>query len=51
VLHTIQSLRFTFFHRAAQLVRPQGARRLRLMDNLETRRIYERVARVLAQAA
>jgi hypothetical protein len=51
VLQTIQSLRFTFFHRAAQLVRPQGALRLRLMDNLETRRIYERVARALAPAA
>jgi hypothetical protein len=51
VLQTIQSLRFTFFHRAAQLVRPQGALRLRLMDNRETRRHYERVARALARAA
>ena len=51
VLQTIQSLRFAFFHRAAQLVRPQGALRLRLMDNLETRRTYERVARALARAA
>jgi hypothetical protein len=51
VLQTIQSLRFAFFNRAAQLVRPQGALRLRLMDNLETRRSYERVARALARAA
>jgi len=51
VLQTIQSLRFTFFHRAAQLVRPHGALRLRLTDNLDTRRRYERVARALARAA
>lgn len=51
VLQTIQSLRFTFFHRAAQLVRPQGVLRLRLMDNRETRRTYERVAHALARAA
>jgi hypothetical protein len=51
VLQTIQSLRFAFFHRAALLVRPQGALRLRLMDNLATRRSYERVARALARAA
>jgi hypothetical protein len=51
VLETIQSLRFAFFNRAAQLVRPQGALRLRLMDNTETRRSYERVARALERAA
>jgi hypothetical protein len=51
VLQTIQSLRFAFFNRAALLVRPQGALRLRLMDNLATRRSYERVARALARAA
>ena len=50
-LQTVQSLRFTFFNRAAQLVRPHGAFRLRLMDNAETRRSYERVARALARAA
>jgi hypothetical protein len=50
-LQTIQSLRFTFFHRAAQLLRPQGALRLRLTDNRDTRRTYERVARALARAA
>jgi hypothetical protein len=51
LLQTIQSLRFTFFNRAAQLIRPRGAFRLRLMDNRETRRSYERVARALARAA
>lgn len=51
VLQTVQSLRFTFFNRAGQLVRPRGALRLRLMDNAETRRHYERVARALARAA
>ena len=47
VLQTIQSLRFAFFNRAAQLVRPHGTLRLRLMDN----RSYERVANALARAA
>ena len=51
VLQTIQSLRFAFFNRAAQLVRPHGTLRLRLMDNLETRRSYERVANALPRAA
>lgn len=50
-LHTIQSLRFTFFSRAALLVRPQGALRLRLMDNPATRTLYERVTTALARAA
>lgn len=50
-LQTIQSLRFTFFSRAALLVRPQGALRLRLMDNPATRTLYERVATALARAA
>jgi len=49
-LETIQSLRFTFFNRAAQILRPHGAFRLRLMDNPETRRRYERVTRALARA-
>ena len=51
VLQTIQSLRFTVFNRAALLVRPQGALRLRLMDNRDTRRTYERIAAALARAA
>lgn len=48
---TIQSLRFTFFSRAALLVRPQGVLRLRLMDNTATRTIYERITTALARAA
>ena len=51
VLQTIQSLRFAFFNRAAQIMRPHGALRLRLMDNLSTRRSYQRVARALARVA
>jgi hypothetical protein len=35
MLQTIQSLRFAFFNRAAQLARPEGALRLRLMDILK----------------
>jgi hypothetical protein len=45
------SLRFALLNRAAQRARPQGALRLRLMNNLETRQSYERVARALAPAA
>jgi len=48
LLQTIQSLRFTLFHRAALLVRPGGVLRLRLTDNPETRRLYERIAATLA---
>lgn len=51
LLQTVQTLRFVLFNRAALLVRPQGALRLRLMDNVETRRTYERVAQALARAA
>jgi len=51
VLQTIQSLRFLFFNRAALLVRPRGGFRLRLRNNAETRRYYERVAQELARAA
>ena len=36
---------------AALRPRPRGALRLRLMDNLETRRSFERVARALVRAA
>jgi hypothetical protein len=35
-LQTIHALRFACFHRAAQLLRPQGALRLRLTDNRDT---------------
>ena len=50
-LKSIQTLRFVLFNRAAILVRPQGGPRLRLMNNPETRRIYQRIITALAQAA
>jgi len=40
VLQTIQTLRFVLFRRAAQVVRPGGALRLRLTDNDATRRTF-----------
>jgi len=40
LLQTIQTLRFTVFHRAAQLIRPHGTMRLRLTDNDATRQAY-----------
>jgi hypothetical protein len=51
VLQSIQTLRFTLLNRAAVLVRPQGGPRLRLMNNAETRRTYQRIAAALARAA
>jgi hypothetical protein len=51
VLQSIQTLRFEFLNRAAVLVRPHGAMRLRLARNDETRRIYQRIAAALARAA
>jgi Transposase DDE domain group 1 len=51
VLQSIQTLRFILLNRAAVLVRPQGGPRLRLMNNAETRRIYQRITAALAHAA
>ena len=48
LLETIQTLRFTVFQRAAQLIRPQGALRLRLTDNAATRQTYTRIRDALA---
>lgn len=48
VLHSIQTLRFVLLNRAAVLVRPNGAMRLRLMNNKETRRTYQQIATALA---
>ena len=48
VLQSIQTLRFVLLNRAAVLVRPNGAMRLRLMNNNETRRTYQRIATALA---
>jgi len=51
VLQTIQTLRFVLFHRAAQLVRPGGAMRLRLTDNAATRETFTRIRDALAHVA
>lgn len=51
MLHGIQTLRFVLFNRAAVLVRPKGVMRLRLTNNAETRRTYQRIATALARAA
>ena len=51
VLQTIQTLRFVLFNRAAQIVRPAGARRLRLTDNEATRLTFTRIRDVLANVA
>jgi hypothetical protein len=50
-LVSIQTLRFTLFHRAAQLVRPQGRAVLRLSDNAATRGLFTRIEAALARAA
>jgi hypothetical protein len=47
-LQSIQTLRFVFLNRAAVLVRPKGALRLRIMNNVETQRIYQRFSSALA---
>ncbi len=51
LLQTIQTLRFTLFHRAAALVRPTGIITLRLTDNRATRTLYTRIENALAPAA
>jgi hypothetical protein len=51
LLHTIQTLRFTVFHRAAALVRPGGRPMLRLVNNPATRRLFSRIEGALARAA
>ena len=51
VLQSIQTLRFVLFHRAAQLVRPGGALRLRLTDNAATRQTFTRIRDALANVA
>jgi hypothetical protein len=51
LLQTIQTVRFTLFHRAAALVRPRGLITLRLADNPATRRLYTRIEDTLARAA
>ncbi len=51
VLQSVQTLRFTLFHRAAELVRPRGAMILRLSHNRATEQLFTRIRDVLAQAA
>lgn len=51
VLQSVQTLRFVLFHRAAQLVRPGGALRLRLTDNDATRQTFTRIKDALAKVA
>jgi hypothetical protein len=51
VLQTIQTLRFVLFNRAAQIVRPGGAMRLRLTDNEATRQVFTRIRDALPKVA
>lgn len=51
VLQTIQTLRFVLFNRAAQVVRPGGALRLRLTDNEATRQTFTRIRDALPKVA
>jgi hypothetical protein len=51
VLHTIQTLRFTLFHRAAALVRPGGKSLLRFANNDATQRLFSLIEAALACAA
>ncbi len=51
LLQTVQTLRFELFHRAALLVRPGGAMRLRMTDNPATRHTFTRIANALPRAA
>jgi len=46
-----RTLRFILFHRAALLVRPQGAAVLRLTDNAETKKTLTRIENALARVA
>jgi Transposase DDE domain group 1 len=50
-LSTVQTLRFTLFHRAALLVRPAGKTILRLAKNPATENLFTRIERELPGAA
>ena len=50
-LSTVQTLRFTLFHRAALLVRPAGKSILRLANNPATQNLFTRIERELPCAA
>ena len=45
----MHTLRFTPFHRAAQLLRPQGTAVLRLTDHAATRHSFTTITRALAR--
>ena len=51
VLQSIQTLRFELFHRAGEIVRPAGATLLRLAANPHVKRIFERFAARIPDAA
>jgi hypothetical protein len=51
LLHSVHTLHFTLFHRAALLLRPQGVTRLRSTENPQTRRAFTRIENPLAPAA
>jgi hypothetical protein len=51
LLQSVHTLRFTLFHRAGQLLRPQGTTVLRLTDNTATRQLFTRFTEALARAA
>lgn len=51
LLHTVQTLRFEIFHRAALLVRPNGFAQLRLMNNAATRHRFMQLANALARVS
>lgn len=50
-LSTVQTLRFTLFHRAAALLRPGGRAVLRLANNPATERLFTRIEEALPCAA
>ncbi|MGQ0834453.1 MAG: IS1380 family transposase [Gammaproteobacteria bacterium] len=50
-LSTVQTLRFTLFHRAAALLRPAGRTVLRLTSNPATERLFTRIDQALPCAA
>lgn len=51
VLKSVQTLRFELFHRAGELVRPNGGAVLRLAANDQVRRQFESIAARLPRAA
>lgn len=51
LLQTVQTLRFTLFHRAAALLRPRGRSVLRLARNPATQRLFVRLEQTLPCAA